>query len=96
ALLSLIILYNLPFWPVKSNKFHNFYKALNPEAANLISSHSTLRLQIAKSWVIHKDTIRKKLQSAISTIYFSLDIWTLPNQKLFLGVCIQFVEYDRE
>jgi hypothetical protein len=79
ALLSLIILHNLPFRLVESDAFHTFCKTLNPEATNLILSHSTLRLQVTKSFAIHKDIVRKKLQSAISAIHLSLDVWTSPN-----------------
>lgn len=96
SLLSLIILHNIPFRLVESNEFHTFCKALNPEAIDLISSHSTLRLQVGKAFTTHKDVVRKKLQSAISAIHISLDVWTSPNQKLFLGICAQFVEYDTE
>ncbi|KAK3378760.1 hypothetical protein B0T24DRAFT_609885 [Lasiosphaeria ovina] len=61
ALLSLIVVRNLPFRLIESKEFHIFCKILNLEAQNLISSYSILRSQIAKSWIIHKDIVRKKL-----------------------------------
>ena len=94
ALISLIIIHNLPFRLVESQEFHSFCQTLNPEAQNLVSSHSTLKLRISKSWSIHKDIVRKKLQSSLSTIHLALDVWTSPNQKLFLGICAHFIDID--
>ena len=59
ALISLIIIHNLPFRLVESLEFHSFCQALNPEARSIISSHSTLKLRISNSWNLHKDIVRK-------------------------------------
>ena len=45
---------------------------------------------------MHKDTIRKKLQSALSNIHLSVDIWTSPNKHLLLGITVDFVDCDNE
>lgn len=97
AIVSLIVVHNLPFRLVEAVEFHTLCKSLNPEAAvDVISSHSTIREHIFKSWVVHKDIIRKRLQSALSTIHISLDVWTSPNKKLFLGICSHFVDRETE
>lgn len=98
SLVSLVIANSLPFRFIESPQFHAFCQGLNPEAqpSTILSSHSTLRLHIERSWNLHKDTIRKKLQSAISTIHLAVDVWTSPNHKLFLGICAQFVDFQTE
>jgi len=97
ALISLITVHALPFRLMESDKFHTFCKALNPQATTkVISSHAEVKNKIAKSWLLHKDALRKKLQSSLSTIHLSIDIWTSPNKKLFLGICAQFVDYKTE
>ena len=49
-----------------------------------------------ESWQIHKDTIRKRLQSALCSIHLSVDIWTSPNRHLLLVVTVDFVDYNEE
>jgi len=67
--------YALPFRFVESDEFHTFCKALNPQVTTeVISSHAEVRNKIARSWILHKDAVRKKLQSSLSTIHLSIDI----------------------
>ncbi len=49
-----------------------------------------------KAFQDHKDIVRKKLQSALTYIYLSIDIWTSSNQKLLLGIMADFVDYEEE
>jgi hypothetical protein len=76
-------------WP----EFHTLCQVLNPESKNCITiAHSQVSQKIEQSWQSHQDIVRKKLQSAISRIHLSLDIWTSPNRLLFLGICAHFVD----
>jgi hypothetical protein len=45
-----------------------------------------------ESWQIHKDTIHKRLQSVLSSIHLSVDIWTSLNRHLLLAVTADFVD----
>src|SRR5438034_5806712 len=62
----------------------------------IISSHSEVNKKIHISWIASQDIVHKKLQSALSKIHLSLDIWTLPNKILFLGICTHFVDHDSQ
>ncbi|EED18402.1 conserved hypothetical protein [Talaromyces stipitatus ATCC 10500] len=96
ALVSLIVARNLPFNVVEWPEFHVFCRLLNPEADNFITTaHSEIAKKIEQSYESQKDTIRKILQSAESSIHLSLDIWTSPNKLLFLGICAHFVGRDQ-
>jgi hypothetical protein len=74
AVASLIVAESLSFRIVESPYLHTLCKALNPAVSNeVISSHSTIREHIRKSWIFYKDFIQKKLPSSLSTIHLSID-----------------------
>ena len=80
-------------WP----EFHTFCQVLNPESDHFITTaHSQIGKKIIQAWQTHKDTVRKKLQSAITNIHLSVDIWTSPNKRLLLAVTGDFVDYTKE
>jgi len=75
ALVSLIVVRNLAFriatWP----EFHTVCQALNPESIDSITTaHSQIPKKIDQCFQTHKDLLRKRLQSAISSIHLSLDV----------------------
>lgn len=97
ALVTLIVVRNLPFRVVEWLEFHALCQALNPESSNCITTaHSQLAQKINHSWKSAQDIIRKKLQSALSSIHLSLDIWISPNRYLLLGICAHFVDHSQE
>jgi hypothetical protein len=97
ALVTLIVVRDLPFCIVEWPEFHAFFRVLNPEAkSNIITTHSEVAKKVEKLWLSHKDVVRKKLQSAVSSIHLSLDIWTSPNRLLLLGICAHFVDRSQE
>jgi hypothetical protein len=97
ALVSLIVVRNLPFRMVEWPEFHTFCQVLNPKSDSFITTaHSQIGRKIREAWQTHKDTVRKKLQSALSSIHLSVDIWTSPNRHLLLAVTADFVDYIEE
>jgi|tagenome__1003787_1003787.scaffolds.fasta_scaffold20916204_2 hypothetical protein len=97
ALISLIVVRNLPFTAVEWPEFHTFCQVLNPESKDAITTtHSQVKNKIEKAYEIHKDTVRKKLQSALTNIHLSVDIWTSPNKHLLLGVTGDFIDCTEE
>ena len=77
-------------WP----EFHILCQILNKAYKGILpTSHSTAAIKVKESWVRHKDTIRRVLQSAISHIHISLDIWTSPNRLLLLAIYAHFTSY---
>ena len=92
ALVSLIVVGNLSFQMVERPEFHTFYQRLNSKVNTVIPmTHSTIGRKIDQAFQTHKDSIRKKLQSALS-----VDIWTSLNKYLLLGITADFVDYDTE
>ena len=58
----------------------------------LRSSAAEVPKLMKSSYMTHKNILRKKLQSAISKIHLTADVWTSPNRKSFLGICAHFVD----
>jgi hypothetical protein len=94
ALISLIVVRNLPFVIVEWPEFHTLCQALNSESEGMITTaHSTITKKLEGSWNTHKDVVRRDLQSAISNIHISLDIWTSPNRHLLLAICAHYTTH---
>jgi hypothetical protein len=94
ALLTLIVVRNLPFTIVEWPEFHTLCQALNSQSEGVITTaHSTITKKLKGSWTNHKDVVRRDLQSAISNIHISLHIWTSPNRHLLLAVCAHYTTH---
>jgi hypothetical protein len=95
ALISLIVVRNLLYATVEWPEFHTFCQALNQACEGKITtSHSGVSNKVKEAWARYKDIVRKAVQSALSRIHISLDIWTSPNRYLLLAICAHFTSYD--
>jgi len=75
ALISLIVVQNLPFAIVEWPEFYTLCQALNSESEGMITTaHSTVTKKLEGCWITHKDAVRRDLQSAISNIHILLNI----------------------
>jgi hypothetical protein len=70
---------------------------LNSESKDaIIITHFQIKNKIEKIYEIHKNIVRKKLQSILINIHFSIDIWTLLNKYLLLRVTRDFINYTKK
>jgi hypothetical protein len=70
---------------------------LNRESKDFITTaHSHIATKVKQLYKLHKDTIRKKLQLALTNIHLSLDIWISPNKHLLLRVTRDFIDCIKE
>jgi hypothetical protein len=95
ALIQLVTVRNLSYncssWP----ELHALISAVNPAADDLISlSHGSIQKLVSNSFCVHKDMLRRKLQSTPWKLHLSADVWSAPNHKAFLGICVKFVDPD--
>ena len=93
-LIRLISTQNLPFSAVEWEPLRYHISLYNQFSQ--LPTRQTIKTKIYQFWLDSKDTIRKQLQSALSTIHLSLDIWTSPNRLLFLGICAHYIDRDQE
>lgn len=93
ALVQLVTVRNLSYncssWP----ELHAIIGAVNYTAEGIISlSHGSIQKLVSNSYCVHKDILRRRLQSSPSKLHLSVDVWTAPNHKAFLGTCVKFVD----
>src|SRR5437667_4040302 len=94
ALSIFIITNDLSLRIIESPSLHALLKAANPVLdKEVISSHAAMSSHILSLFLSYKDTVIKMLQSTISKIHLSCDVWKSPNHLLFLGICAHFVNY---
>ncbi len=97
ALILLIVVWNVSFQIIEWSEFHAFYQILNSQSDHFITTaHSQIRWKMRDLWQTHKNTVQKKLQSALFSIHLSVDIWTSSNQLLLLAVTADFVDYTEK
>ena len=95
ALIQLIAVRNLPYDCVKWPELQALRMKINYIVEGALSTSDGIMPKLMNnSYAIHKDILRKKLQSALSKIHLTADVWTSPNRKSFLGVCAHFVDSD--
>ena len=97
ALISLIVVRNLSYALVEWPEFHTLCQVLNcASKGKITTSHSGVANKVKEAWGKHKDVVRRALQSALSHIHISLDIWTSPNQYLLLAIYTHFTTYSQK
>lgn len=94
-LVKLIVVRTLPFsavnWP-------ELQEVINMGSSSEISLpvRQTITKKTHELYQEKKDVVRQRLQSAISSVHISLDIWTSPNRLLFLATCGHFIDREEE
>ena len=95
ALVQLITLRNLPHRMVEWPEFQALLMTVNYTVNEiLVTAHSTVSRLIDRSFVVHKEIFKQKLQQSLSKIHFTIDMWTSPNHKAFQAICVHFVDAD--
>jgi len=93
ALVQLIIVRNLPYSAAAWPELHALCLACNYACKDiLLGSRNAIPGLIDKSFILDKAVLRDKLQSALTGIHLSLDVWSSPNRKSFLAVVAHFVD----
>jgi hypothetical protein len=65
---------------------------LNPEIdAWLLSSHNTIQEWTIRTYKRHKQVIQDSLQSALSKIHLTVDLWTSPNTLAVIRVVSHYI-----
>ncbi|KAM3502352.1 hypothetical protein MY11210_009096 [Beauveria gryllotalpidicola] len=90
AQIQLITRRRLPLNYVSWPEYQALLCAINPRAEEvLIQSGTTIFAHIKRSYLLHQEAIKSQLQAAKSKVHFSIDLWSSPHRKAFLGICGQ-------
>jgi hypothetical protein len=70
---------------------------LNPGVLSVLpTSSQTIREWVMRTFETQKQRLRQILQSAISRIHFTVDIWSSPNKLGILGLVAHFIDSNGE
>ncbi|KJZ70117.1 hypothetical protein HIM_10487 [Hirsutella minnesotensis 3608] len=95
ALINLIAAHSLPHNLVEWPEWYSLLRTVNYLAPNILKqSRTQVPKLLASRFAAHQKELALKLQSSLSQIHFSVDIWSSPNHHSFLAIVGHFV--DRE
>ena len=93
ALISLLTRRRVAFSMVEWDELKDLALACNPAIEDsLITSRRTVMRYISASYEFYAAQLADSLQSAISMIHISSDLWTSPHRHGMLAVCGQWVD----
>ena len=95
SMVALLTRRRLPFSAVTWDEMQDIMLACNPAIEDLImtSRHEAMR-HITKNFTLYQSQLKAKLQSAVSKIHISSDLWTSPHRHGVLAVCARWVDED--
>lgn len=86
-----IVCDNVSFRQVDSKPFRELIHYLSPRAGDALPSHPTVREWILKAYRCHKAAVKQELQTTISKIHISFDLWTSGNCLSLNGIVAHFI-----
>jgi hypothetical protein len=95
SLARLIVSKNLPHNAVEWPELRTLMCVCNPAVEKvLINSHSTVPKLIERAYNSRSVEIKNIALDTPHQIHIMLDVWTGPNRRQYLAICIQFVNRD--
>ena len=97
ALCRLVVVRNLPHSCIEWPEFRALLHTVNYTVDGLlIKSRRSIPILIGKTFVLHKKSLKWKLQNSMSKIHFTTDAWTAPIHTAFQAICAHFVDNNGE
>jgi hypothetical protein len=82
----------IAFRMVEIEEFRALLLYLNPAIDNYLpSSHTTIQLWTIRTYTAEKVRIQQKVQSALSKIHFTVDLWSSPNSLAIIGMIGHYI-----
>ncbi|RKK76433.1 hypothetical protein BFJ68_g18036 [Fusarium oxysporum] len=95
SMVGLLTHRRLPFSAVTWDEMQDVMLSCNPAIEDLImtSRHEAMR-HITANFSLYQSQLKAKLQSAVSKVHISSDLWTSPHRHGVLAVCARWVDED--
>ena len=94
-MVKLHTVHRLPLSAVEYDGLKEFALACNPHIEDmLISSRTSLMEHLKANYSLYSFQLRELLQTTVSLIHLSTDLWTSPNRHSLLAICVQWVDAD--
>ena len=87
-----IISDNLSFHQLESDKLRSLLEYLEPRTKGLMPSHQTVSRTIASVYDKVLGLVTDSLNSALTKINISFDLWTSKNKLALLGLCAHYID----
>lgn len=83
---------SIAFRMVEIEEFRALLLHLNPAVDNFLpSSHTTIQLWTIRTYAAEKIRVQQRLQSTLSKIHFTVDLWSSPNSLAVLGIIGHYI-----
>ncbi|RKK07573.1 hypothetical protein BFJ66_g17047 [Fusarium oxysporum f. sp. cepae] len=95
SMVGLLTHRRLPFSAVTWDEMQDVMLSCNPAIEDLImtSRHEAMR-HITANFSLYQSQLKAKLQSVVSKVHISSDLWTSPHRHGVLAVCARWVDED--
>ncbi|KAI7205574.1 hypothetical protein KC316_g657 [Hortaea werneckii] len=87
-----IITDNIAINELTSQRLRDLLVCLNPRVSKQIPSRTTVSRTVEKLYDKLLGPVTEELQSAITKVSFSFDLWSSKNQLALLGLCAHFID----
>jgi hypothetical protein len=96
CLIQLLLIHNLPHTVVEWPLFQAMLMTINYTVDSILPrSRAAIPRAIEQSFLKTKHQIKQRLQSSISSVHLSADVWTSPNKLAFVAIIAHFVDEDK-
>lgn len=96
TLILMVVNHNLPHTLLEWPEFYLLMQLTNPDVVTkqgpMRASRWSIKQLLFAAYQRHQKTIITKLQSAISKLHFTTDIWTSPNKSHYQSITCHFVD----
>jgi len=92
-----IVDYDLPFSTFENEYIQSLLRLMDPKLAEQLSMGKTkMRTTLEKIFEQHKTTVQEELQTALTKIHISFDLWTSPNRMAFISIFGHYINKKQE
>jgi len=93
AQLLMITRWRLPLNIVTWPEYQALLMAVNPAVEELLlHSGNTVVEDLDRAYTTHQKLIKQRLESTLSRIHFSMDVWSSPSRKAFIAIHAQWLD----
>lgn len=93
-LLRWVVASGISFRKLENAELRELLRYLNPKTEGLVPVHSTVSCWISKAYDHQLGVVTEALQSSISRVNLSFDMWTSGNQLAVLGAIAHFIDIE--
>lgn len=95
SVVAYIVDQDVPLSTVDNIWFRDICEQLDPTIAATMVGRSTVRAELLQMYEEYKDVIKQQLESSLTAIHLSFDLWTSPNQHAIIAIFAHFIDRQK-